>query len=76
MDMELSRLLPGSRGRVTAVRCREVLRCRLRSFGLIPGTEIYVRYRSPGGGVTALELRGTVVALRTRELRGIRVCPL
>lgn len=47
---------------------------RLRDFGLIPGTRVICRYRSPGGKVTALSFRGMVLAMRTRDLRRIRVC--
>lgn len=47
---------------------------RLRDFGLIPGTRVICRYRSPGGRVTALSFRGMVLAMRTRDLRMIRVC--
>lgn len=73
MEMNLDRLLPGLRSVVTEIRVPEPLRCRLRDFGLVTGTEVSVRYRSPDGGVTALELRGTVIALRTSELKKIRV---
>lgn len=73
MEMSLERLELGLRGTVTEIKTSEPLRCRLRQFGLIPGTEVGIRYRSPDGGVTALELRGTVIAVRTRELKKIRV---
>ncbi len=73
MEISLERLEPGTRAAVTQIRSAEPLRCRLRQFGLVPGTVLCVRYRSPDGGVTALELRGTVIALRTRELKKIRV---
>ena len=49
---------------------------RLRDFGLIPGTRVQCRYRSPGNHVTALEFRGTVVALRTGDLEKVRVTVL
>ena len=73
MEMNLDRLMPGFHGIVTSVNTDELLRLRLRDFGLVNGTKVTVRYKSPDGGVTALELRGTVVALRTCELRKIRV---
>lgn len=73
MEMSLERLEPGLRAEVIQITAPEPLRCRLRDFGLVPGTEVGVRYRSPDGGVTALQLRGTVVALRSRELKKIRV---
>ena len=46
---------------------------RLRSFGLVPGTQVVCSYRSPGGRVTALAFRGMVLAMRTRDLQMIRV---
>ena len=46
---------------------------RLRDFGLVPGTEVVCRYRSPGGFVTALEFRDTVIALRKSDLKKIQV---
>ena len=73
MEITLDRLEPGIHCTIVEIRSPEPLRSRLRQFGLVPGTSVSVRYRSPDGGVTALELRGTVVALRTRELKKIRV---
>ena len=58
---------------VQQVSCRQELNLRLKDFGLIPQTVVTIRYRSPDKGVTALELRGTVIAMRTRDLKGVRV---
>jgi len=58
---------------VLRVGCSKELCYRLKDFGLVPGTEVVARYRSPGGGVTALEFRNTVIALRTRDIKGVRV---
>ena len=52
---------------------QEALRRRMGDFGLVPGTQVVARFRSPGGGVMALECRGTVLAMRTRDLKGVRV---
>lgn len=73
MEISLDRVRPGVQSVVTAIRVQEALERRLRDFGLVPGTRVCCCYRSPGGQVTALELRGTVLALRTKDLRGIRV---
>lgn len=73
MEMNLSRLEPGINAVVSRVDVPEPLRFRLRDFGLVPGTHVRVRYKSPDGGVTALQLRGTVVAIRTSDLKKIRV---
>lgn len=58
---------------VLSLSCSREFRYRLRDFGLVPGTRVIARYRSPGGGVVALEFRGTVVALRTRDIKGVKV---
>lgn len=73
MEIALNRMIPGSIGSVTQIGCSERMKSRLRSFGLVPGTRIGIRYKSPDGGVTAIELRDTVIALRTCELKKIRV---
>lgn len=73
METSLDYISPGKRAVVTKINMDASLKCRLRDFGLIPGTTVCCRYRSPGGQVTALAFRGTVVALRTRDLQKIRV---
>jgi len=73
MEIGLDRICPGETAVVTKLETADTLARRLRHFGMIPGTKVRCRYRSPGGSVTALELRGTVLALRTCDLRKIRV---
>ena len=73
MQGNLDRLPCGIPAMVTEIGCSRQLRCRLSDFGLVPGTKVVIRYRSPDKGVTALEFRGTVIAVRTRDLRGVRV---
>ncbi len=72
MEIALHELVPGATARVTHMDCDGQLLRRLRDFGFVPGTLLRCRYRSPGGKVTALELRQTVIAIRTRDLRHIR----
>ena len=72
MEIALHELRPGACARVTGMNCTEALMTRLKDFGFVPGTELTCRYRSPGGTVTALELRQTVLAIRTRDLQNIR----
>ena len=72
MEISLDCLRPGQQGVVTNIDTDEQLRQRLQAFGMIQGTNVYCGYRSPGGGITALEFRGTVVALRTRDMKKIR----
>ena len=73
MDFPLAGLRPGMEAVVTKVCCREALRKRLADFGLVKGTAVSCCYRSPDGGVTALRLRGTTIAVRTADLRHIAV---
>lgn len=73
METSLDCIRPGIRAVVTQILVEPVLRQRLQDFGMIPGTVVCCRYRSPWGDVTALSLRGAVLALRTRDLRKIRV---
>ncbi|MBQ6851921.1 MAG: FeoA domain-containing protein [Oscillospiraceae bacterium] len=73
METSLDQLRTDVQAVVTKIAVHEALEQRLRDFGLVPGTVVCCRYRSPGGQVTALELRGTVVALRTRDLKRIGV---
>lgn len=73
METGLDQLRPGMRGVVIKVDTDAALTKKLRAFGLVPGTAVFCRYRCPWGDVTALELRGSVLALRTRDLCRIRV---
>ena len=74
MEMALSRLRPMEPAVVTRVEVPPELRKRLEDYGLVPGTQVICRYRSPRQDVTALEFRGATIALRTRDLQMIRVC--
>ncbi len=73
MELTLDSLRLGQRAEVTGLDTAASLTARLRDFGMVPGTQVQCRYRTPGGSVTALEFRGTVVALRTRDMKKIRV---
>ena len=72
MEIGLHQLCPGMTARVTRLACDGEFSSRLADFGLVPGTLLSCRYRSPCGRVTALELRHTVLAIRTEDLR--RIC--
>lgn len=73
MELPLDQLKPGQGAVVINIDTDKALKGRLRQFGLVPGTRITCRYRNPWGDVTALELRGTVLAMRTCDLARIRV---
>lgn len=76
MEGYLCVLRPGSRAEVMGLNCEEGLKKRLTDFGMVPGTVVSCRYRSPKKDVTALEFRRTVIAVRTRDLRRIAARPL
>ncbi len=73
METGLHCVRPGTVAVVTRINTEEALRRRLKAFGLIPGTKVRCCYRCPWGDLTALELRGSVLALRTEDLRKIWV---
>ena len=73
VEIGLHRVCPGCRGVVTQIDTKPALKQRLQDFGFVPGTEVRCCYRGPGGAVTALGFRGTVVDLRTKDLRAIQV---
>lgn len=68
--MLLYELAPGQSAKVIRVIRSDR---RLRDLGLIEGTQIKCRYRSPLGDPTAYDIRGAVVALRQRDARKIIV---
>lgn len=73
MEYSLDQVCLGKPVTVSELKLLPELKDRLRDFGLVPGTGLCCRYRSPGKQVTAVECRGAVIAMRTRDLHGIRV---
>lgn len=73
METGLDRVRPQMTAEVLKLDVETGLQRRLWDFGLVPGTKVRCCYRSPGGQVTALEVRGSVLAIRTRDLQSIRV---
>ncbi len=71
MEVYLDALQPGMRAVVTALSCSERLKRRLADHGLVPGTCVGCRYRSPDKSLSAIELRGTVLAMRRGDLQKI-----
>ncbi len=74
--MSLDMLKPGQAAVVTALGCPILLQTRLKEFGLVPGTKVRCRYRSPAGDVTALEVRGAILAVRAGDLQTISALPV
>ena len=73
MERRLDDLRPEDTAVVKAVNTNAHLGRRLQDFGFVPGTLVTCRYLGPGRKVAALEFRDTVVAMRTADLRDIRV---
>ena len=71
MDITLDRLRPGQQAVVTDLGEDAYLKERLMVYGMVPGTTVFCRYRSPDGSVTSLECRGSVIALRTADMKRI-----
>lgn len=69
MLITLDRLRPGMGATVVRVDAQDALRRRLSDFALVPGTYVRCSYRT--AHVSALSFRGSVVALRSRDLARI-----
>ena len=76
MDAFDDLILSGDWVTLTAVDSSDSLKKRLSDFGFVPGTRMRCCWLSPWKDVAALEFRNTLLAVRTRDLAGIRVCAL
>ncbi|MFW6022291.1 MAG: FeoA family protein [Halanaerobiaceae bacterium] len=65
--MKLSSLPIGKEGVICNLTARGTQRRRLLDLGLIPGTTIIAKRKSPSGDPIAYLIRGTVLALRREE---------
>ena len=71
--IRLSQIRTGERVEVLEIPNQCPLRLSLQQFGIIPGSVLFCRYCSPGSELAALECNGAVIALRLRQLSGIKV---
>lgn len=71
--MTLDQLPRDARGTVTALETTGAERRRLMDLGLLPGAEVHVDMVSPLGDPTAYVVRGSLIALRRSQARGIHV---
>ena len=69
----LDGLRPGDEAVVIYIGVGPALAGRLKDFGFVPGTLVKCCYCGPGEKVTALGFRGSVIAMRTRDLKDIMV---
>ncbi|MFP4015455.1 MAG: ferrous iron transport protein A [Halanaerobiales bacterium] len=65
--MLMSNLPIGGSGEITELAAKGKQRRRLLDLGLIPGTTVIARRKSPSGDPIAYLIRGTVLALRKEE---------
>lgn len=71
--MTLNELPRSGRAVVTRLDARGSQRRRLMDLGVLPGVEIVAEGSSPLGDPTAYLVRGSVIALRRGQARGIHV---
>ncbi|MGJ7906475.1 FeoA family protein [Actinopolyspora sp. H202] len=69
----LDRLKRGQTATVTAVDIHGPQRRRLMDLGVLPGSRIHIDRVSPLGDPTAYLVRGSVIALRREQARGIHI---
>jgi len=69
----LSRLQPGSRGRIAQVNATGGLRRRILEMGVVPGAEIAVDGVAPLGDPIAVTVKGYHLTLRKNEAEAIFV---
>ncbi len=72
-DMMLSQAIPGEVLRLEEMSVAGLLGRRLLDLGFTPGVEFRVAGIGPRGNLIAVSLRGTLIALRVSEVRGIGV---
>lgn len=71
--MTLDELPRSGRAVVTKLDSQGSDRRRLMDLGVLPGVEVMVESTSPLGDPTAYRVRGSVIALRRGQARGIHV---
>ena len=72
-ETSLDRLPPDRRAVVQEVFAQGAERRRLQELGFVPGAQVECVGTSPLGDPRAYQLRGTVIALRRRDARPVRV---
>ena len=72
-ETSLDRLPPDRRAVVQEVFAQGAQRRRLQELGFVPGAQVECVGISPLGDPKASQLRGTVIALRRRDARPVRV---
>lgn len=65
--MKLTNMPIGQSGKVVRLTCQGQKKRRLFDLGLIPGTTVKARQKSPAGDPIAFDIRGATIALRSEE---------
>lgn len=73
MSTNLAQLVPGQKGRITAIGAIGPMRRRLMDMGLLPGEEIKVEKVAPLGDPIEVRVKSYSLSLRKQEAEGIAV---
>jgi ferrous iron transport protein A len=71
--MNLAKLAPGEKGRITAIGTIGPMKRRLMDMGLLPGAEVLVEKVAPLGDPIEVRVRSYHLSLRKKEAEGIAV---
>lgn len=74
--MTLAQIQPGTRYRVTAVRCADPAVQRLMVLGMVEGVEIELASTAIGGDPLEFRLFGNAISLRREHAARFDVAPL
>lgn len=75
VSLSLADLSIGSAGRIVSLELGGLLRRRILDLGMVPGTQVRCVRKSPSGDPIAFQVRGSIIALRTEDLKKIKVFP-
>jgi ferrous iron transport protein A len=73
MSMNLAKLAPGEKGRITSIGAIGPMKRRLMDMGLLPGEEVRVEKVAPLGDPIEVRIRSYLLSLRKKEAEGIAV---
>ena len=71
--LTLDGLRVGERGVVTSLLAEGSMRRRMIDLGIVESTEIECVGKSPAGDPSAYLLRGTVIAIRAKDAKNVRI---
>jgi ferrous iron transport protein A len=71
--MNLAKLLPGQRARITAIGGAGPMRRRLMDMGFLAGSEVEVEKVAPLGDPIEVRIRSYHLSLRRAEAEGVAV---